>query len=357
MVVVDRPVRSQGEAEDLARSLCDDIGSDFLQADGLCYGIPALKPGVMVAIGNIGKRFSGSYYVTSTTHTYTPAEGYTTLFAVSGKRASTLLSLMEEDDLSRRAPLGGNIVVGVVTDNRDPQGMGRVKVMYPWLTEEYTSFWARTSSQMAGKGRGMFNLPEIDDEVLVAFEHGDVSRPYVIGQLWNGEDRLPSVSGNSVLGPSSEVNRRGFYSRIGHQLNFDDTGGQGDITLRTAGGHVLTIDDAGKKVAITTTGGQKLIMDDAGSRITVLDNAGDMLTMSQGKVNLIAMQAINLAAPNINISAAENLNMIGGTMTNVSAGVYLGLQGTVVTNMSSAAVKINGGIVRVDGAKVDINSP
>jgi phage protein D len=96
MVVTDRPVHSQAEADDLARSICDHIGGHFLEADGLCYGQPDLRPGVMVKIDNIGQRFSGQYQVTSTTHTYTPAYGYTTLFSVSGMQPSNLLALLQQ---------------------------------------------------------------------------------------------------------------------------------------------------------------------------------------------------------------------------------------------------------------------
>jgi len=191
MVIVDRPVTSAKEAEDIARSVCDSIAGTYLTGDGLCYGMPGLKPGMSVEIKNIGQKFSGKYNVTSTTHTYTPAEGYTTTFGASGKQPKTLLSVLEGAKETANSPSGGNILVGVVTDNNDPDKMGRVKVKYPTLTEDHTSFWARLASPMAGKQRGLYILPEIDDEVLVAFEHGDIHRPYVIGMLWNGKDALP----------------------------------------------------------------------------------------------------------------------------------------------------------------------
>ena len=144
MVITDRPIQTQAEADELARSLCDDIGGGFLEADGLCHGQPKMKPGMMVQIDNIGDRFKGKYLVTSTTHTYTPAEGYSTQFAVSGKKASPLLSSLGGGaGGGERAPQGGNVVVGIVTDNRDPQNLGRIKVKYPWLTEDHTSYWAR----------------------------------------------------------------------------------------------------------------------------------------------------------------------------------------------------------------------
>jgi len=385
MIVVDRPVHSQQEAEDMARSIFDQIAGEFLTADGLCDGRTDLKPGVAVEIKNIGKRFSGKYYVTSTLHAYTPSEGYTTQFTVSGKTPSNLLSVLDRG-ATTRSGLKSNIAVAIVTDNKDPDGMGRVKVKYPWLTEDHTSFWARTASQMAGKGRGMFNLPEIDDEVLVAFEHGEISRPYVIGMLWNGQDSVASAKGNPVHGPSSEVNRRGFHTRIGHQMNFDDTGGKGNIQLLTSGGHEVIVDDAGKKVSITTTGGHKLVLDDASPSISAtttgnhslkLDDVGKMITMSttggqslkmidpgntiimsnatgdtlsmvSGIVNLTAMQMLTLSAPVINVTgaiavnvAALNTNIAAGALATMNAGAMVQIAGGMAVDVKSALIKLN----------------
>ena len=83
------------------------------------------------------------------------------------------------------------VVVGVVTNTQDPAGLGRVKVKFPWLSDSEESFWARVATPMAGKGRGFYFLPEVEDEVLLAFEHGDARFPYVLGALWNGQDKPP----------------------------------------------------------------------------------------------------------------------------------------------------------------------
>lgn len=346
LIVVDRPVHTEAEAEHMAQSILDEIASDFIEADGLSDGNPRILPAKMVEVSNIGNKFSTQYYVTATTHAYTPAEGYTTVFYVTGKSPSTLLAIMSGDELAKRSPLGGNLVIGLVTDNRDPEGLGRVKVMYPWLTNDHTSFWARIVSQMAGSGRGMFNLPEVGDEVLVAFEHGEISRPYVLGQLWNGKDKPPTpsaartvrsagtaVSGapgaptnNPELGGRSEVNRRGFYTRIGHLIDLDDTGGQGGVMVKTTGGnqidasdadqkveiktpggHVVIVDDAGQKIELKTTSGHVITMSDAGNNITIMDNVGDSIVMAMGTINITALVAVTVNAPLIAMNAAVML--------------------------------------------------
>jgi uncharacterized protein involved in type VI secretion and phage assembly len=81
------------------------------------------------------------------------------------------------------------VVIGIVTNNQDPDRLGRVKVRFPWLSGGTESHWARVATPMAGNGRGLYFLPEVDDEVLVLFERGDVRFPFVIGALWNGKDQ------------------------------------------------------------------------------------------------------------------------------------------------------------------------
>jgi uncharacterized protein involved in type VI secretion and phage assembly len=91
------------------------------------------------------------------------------------------------------------VVIGVVTNNEDPDKLGRVKVQYPWLSDKVESNWARVVTPMAGNERGFFALPEVDDEVLIAFAHGDVRFPYVLGSLWNGKDKPPAEDKESVV--------------------------------------------------------------------------------------------------------------------------------------------------------------
>ena len=90
------------------------------------------------------------------------------------------------------------VVIGLVTNNNDPQNLGRVKVMFPWLSDNLESDWFRVASPMAGAGRGIMFMPEVDDEVLVAFEHGNPQRGIVVGSLWNGKDKTPIPVGDAI---------------------------------------------------------------------------------------------------------------------------------------------------------------
>jgi phage protein D len=352
MVVADRPVHSQAEADDLARSVCDDIGGGFIEAEGLCFGQPTLKPGMSVEIKNIGRRFSGKYHLTSTTHTYTPAEGYATQFSVDGKTPGTLLGLLEHEGGGSRTQSGGNIVVGVVTDNVDPEGLGRVKVKYPWLTEDHTSHWARQCAPMAGSGRGFYFLPEVDDEVLVAFEHGDVRRPYVIGNLWNGKDKPIEENSSAIAG--GKVNRRTLKTRIGHTMLLDDTDGTGEIIFTTANGHVISMNDRDKNIRVQTKSGHKVVLDDAADTISLIDKLGANKMTIASTDQSISMQCVGnfsvTAAGNITLTAAQQFAVDAGVGIDLTAGADMALTvgGAMATSVAGAMSDSVGGALAVD---------
>jgi len=139
--------------------------------------------------------------------------------------------------------------VGIVTDNKDPDGLGRVKVRFPWLSADEESAWARIATLFAGKERGAFFLPEVDDEVLVAFEHGDPRAPYVLGGLWNGKDVPPDTNANG------KNDKRLLTSRSGLRILLDDTSGAEKVEIADKNGELtVTIDVAGKKVTLSSGG-------------------------------------------------------------------------------------------------------
>ena len=117
----------------------------------------------------------------------------------------SLVDLLNTEDKSRSGRIHG-VVVGIITDNNDPEELGRVRVSFPWRGERDQSRWARVATLMAGNDRGTFFLPEVEDEVLVAFDRGDMNHPYVIGTLWNGVDTPPETNSdgsNNICCPSS----------------------------------------------------------------------------------------------------------------------------------------------------------
>jgi len=149
--------------------------------------------------------------------------------------------------VGQRGRIGG-VVIGIVTDNADPEGLGRVRVRFPGLSDDDIGHWARIATLMAGTGRGTFFLPEVDDEVLVAFENGDITRPYVLGALWNGEDAPPDTNADG------SNNLRFIRSRSGHIIRLDDTDGSEKIeVIDKSEGNTITIDTANNTITISSS--------------------------------------------------------------------------------------------------------
>ena len=158
------------------------------------------------------------------------------------------------------------VVVGVVTNNQDPKKLGRVKVKFPWLTDEDESAWARIATLMAGNARGSFFLPEVNDEVLIAFDHGDVHFPYVIGALWNGKDKPPHDNADG------KNNFRTIKSRSGHIIRLDDTNDKGKIEI---------IDSSGKNSVVISTDDNTITIK-ADKDINIESSTGKLILKGNG---------------------------------------------------------------------------
>ena len=139
------------------------------------------------------------------------------------------------------------VVPAIVSNLDDPEKLGRMKVTFPWVAELAESPWARVAMAGAGKKRGIVMLPEVGDEVLVAFDHGDARMPYVVGGLYNGKDELPVAP----VKDGKVVNRA--FSRNGHRIELDDDTDK--ITIATGDGkHSIVLDQKGSKIVIETSG-------------------------------------------------------------------------------------------------------
>ncbi|MFF0739585.1 phage baseplate assembly protein V [Streptomyces sp. NPDC004111] len=201
------------------------------------------------------------------------------LFALLSGQAGAYTS-----ELDATAPRIPGVTLGVVTEVNDHQGLGRVKVRTPLLSEHVESAWARIAVPWAGQRRGSYLLPEVDDEVLVAFRHGDPAHPYVIGFLWNEQDPPPERD------PGRD--RRELRSRKGHVVRFDDTEGAERVTVASQGGLRVTLDDAAGEVTVaggTDGAGPRTRVVVAGRRITVVAPDGDIaLRAPRGEVAIEA---------------------------------------------------------------------
>lgn len=184
------------------------------------------------------------------------------------------------------------VVVGLVTNNKDPDGMGRVRVKFPWLSEQEESWWARIAVPMAGPSRGTYFLPEVDDEVLVAFEQGDVRFPYVLGALWNGKDAPPTTNDDG------KNNIRVIKSRSGHIIRLDDTDGDEKIeVIDKTGGNSITIQSSDNSITITGNGKVKMV----GQSIEITSQTDVKIQASAG-MDLNAGAPLNIKGAVVNIN-------------------------------------------------------
>jgi uncharacterized protein involved in type VI secretion and phage assembly len=240
-----------------ARALAEQIAGAFVEIEGEARGNPKLRAGTAVVLSGVGEPFEGKYSLTTTRHTFSEETGYTTTFTVSGRQERSLYGLSHGGHANgngRHAADG--LASALVTDVRDPLKMGRVKVKFPWLADDYASGWARTVQVGAGANRGAMILPEVNDEVLVGFEQGDFDSPYVLGGLYNGKDAPASSPYDLVDGNSGQVNGRRLVSRTGHRLELVEATGKQDVVRLVTGDdkYSLELDKKGTKVTVRSDG-------------------------------------------------------------------------------------------------------
>ena len=331
-VVNNHPVWTQAEADTMAQSILNEKGHAFFHGEGKCAGNPNVRAGAEVKLEGIGQRFSGRYRVTRAVHRWEKG-GYDTDFEISGYRANTLEQLLSGKDKS-----GYGVVVGIVTNVKDDQGLARVKVKYPTISDQLESNWARLVTPMAGAGRGIEFIPEVNDEVLVAFEYDDINKPYILGALWNGKDKPPEAS-NSIVGSDGKVQKRIIRSLSGHTITLDDTSGSEKISIidKTTK-NLFEIDSAKNSMSVLTSDGHKILMDSKG--ITI-ESAGTLTLKSTGNMD-IQSQA-NMTAK----STGNMKNESTGNMDIKSTGM-MKVQGTSTSIDGGPMTEIKGGVVKIN---------
>ncbi len=266
-----------------------------------CVGesdVPAVKVGHCVRITGMGA-LDGSYWIEKVLH-YFDESGYTNRFV------GAPLDMAHPQPRSRSGRLGG-IQSAIVVDNADPDKLGRIKVKFPWSRDEQT-VWVRMITPYAGTSRGWYSLPEIDDEVLIGFEHNNPGYPVALGAVYNGNNKPPDAA------PNDDNNIKLLVTRSGHQVVFSDEDGKESILISTK-------DDK-----------NKLIMDVSGPSIAI-ESEGD----------------ISIKGKNITIESQEKLNLKAGT--DFEAGASANLKTDAGANCEISA----SGNVDVKGAMINLN--
>ena len=315
-IVVDK----QAEAEKVAQSLLSEQGTGDVQAEGVAIGDPGLLAGSKANITGVGTRFSGTYLITRAVHRY-DGENYLTSFESNPSSSMTTSDMVLRGAgavESDRHGSGLTFMPAIVTNNNDPENAGRVRVKYPLMGStatgnEVESFWARVLTPMAGAGYGHMFVPEVNDEVLVGFDRGDVNHPYVIGALWNGKDAPPLKANVAVK--SGKVVQRIIKTRSGHTLLFDDS------------------DDAPRIEIQDKTQKNKIVIDSATNKIQIEADA-----------------AVTVKTKEVTVEGTQSVKITGGTN-----GVTIETQGRL-TLKGSQGVAIDGGpSTEIKGGMVKLN--
>jgi uncharacterized protein involved in type VI secretion and phage assembly len=293
----------QGEVDDAAAGLAEQVAGGFAELEGVMRGNPSVRSGTAVTLAGAGDPFDGKYAVTASRHVFEPDTGYTTWLTVSGAQDRTLWSLAGGPGGRMPGDAGGTgVVIGQVSDNRDPDKQGRVRLTFPWLSDDFVSDWARTVQPGAGSRRGALVVPEVGDEVLVAFEQGSFQRPYVLGGLYNGVDQPDPGEVTLVDANAGTVDRRAFVSRTGHRLEMVETAAAASgIVLRTGDGkQTVQLDQQGTQVIVHSDG---TVTIDARGDVTVRASTGTLTLEGQA----------------VQIKGRTGVTVDGGTTCSISA--------------------------------------
>lgn len=240
---------------------------------------------------------------------------------------------MKRSHSTQEEPSAGiaGVRIAKVSDIEDPENLARVKLEFPWRDDDGESYWARIATNMTGDDYGTYFLPEVDDEVLVGFENGDIHNPVVIGSLWSGNRKPPEDN-------TEDNDIRTIKTRSGHRIEFDD-------------------DDSGK-VTIETTGGHEIILDDDDDSVTIEDSGGNSIDMDAqgGEIDIEANTEISMSAPTIELDADAEITLSAGAKIDIDADGQAQLSGAMVDVESDGIMGIDAtGPLTIDGAIVLIN--
>lgn len=325
---------SDNEATDVSQAILDVATAAAVSAQGVAVGNGKLKLGATASVSGAGP-LSGDYPITRVEHLFRPRSGYVTRFYSGDRRPTTLVdTLSGVQGPNSVGSMHSGVVVGTVTNINDPNNSGRVKVMYPNTGTQLETDWARIVGIGGGANRGAVFVPEVNDEVLVAFEGGDPRQPVVIGGLFGSKSTIPTPSIDD-----GAVQQRGFMSRLGHTMYLLDG-----------------TDQAKQAIELTLAGGQhSLHLGKDKVTVTVPDGLAIEISAGNSSLKFGTDGSITISAPQVTINADEKVAVSGGQVQ-LSANEQLSLQSTGTANLQGAQVQISSdGPLSASGTPVSIN--
>jgi phage protein D len=325
-----------GHVEKTAASLAERFAGSFAEIDAVAKGNPGLRSGKAVALTNLGKPFDGKYTISQSKHVYTQAAGYLTYVSVSNVSDRDMYGLVT--DGSAESSRNPGVLTAIVTDIKDPDAKFRVKVKFPVLDGTFVSAWARTLQPGAGDKRGFVILPEVGDEVLVAFGMGSFDEPYILGGVYNGTDKPDKDHGTHVDGSAGNVTRRSLTSRNGMVLELIETSSDEKFTIST--------NDGEQRITLTQTADKGIEIISKGA-LTVTADKDISIESKQGNISMKGMGIKIEAQQDLELSATAGLKAKGATAE---------LKGDGTVEVSAPSAKLAGsGMTEITGGLVKIN--
>lgn len=286
-----------------------------------CHGTEKFNPDTIVELKGVSKLFDGKAYISSVNH-FLQSGNWRVELEVGAQKDWYLESRNDVTETPTAALLPameGHYIGKVIALSGDPDGESRIKIDIPIVTESSEGVWARLLSQHASSTHGSYYVPEIDDEVLVAFLHGDSRYPIVLGSLYSSKLSSPYKHDN-------QNNTKGFVSRSKLKLTYDEM--KKSIVLETPGGRKTTMDDMGQSVKIEDPFNNFIKMGAGGIEIS---------STNQIKINGIAGITINGTAK-VDVTTVGNLNM---------QGTKASLTGMANVGVTAPTIAISGGLVKL----------
>lgn len=324
----------QTDAEEIAAGLATRMRSSEIHARGTTQVDPNLAPGVFVEIAGVSPTVNGKYVVGSVVHRMGgPFQSAVTEFRVGAPSDSLAELVGGNDQRLGQAPPG--VTIGIVTATQDPEGLGRVRIKLPLLSDQLQTGWVRVAAIGSGAKRGVMFVPEVNDEVLVVFEHGDINRPYVIGSLWNNaKDTF-----NGMVDQGTTLERQ-LASRLGSKVRFIDAQ-KGDAKS----GIVIEMDDGATRIFL----GYKEVTIETKNRPLKLSNGRASITLDKDDITIKGQKVTIEGMSDVVVSSQANVKVKGGANVAIEAAAQLSAKANAMASLESS------GVTQVKGSMVQVN--
>jgi phage protein D/phage baseplate assembly protein gpV len=333
--IIDHNLLDATDAQKYAEGVLAGINRTFIEGEISFQGSALVVPGKLIEIKNVGDIFNGEYVVTTVQHDASNGNWITTA-GISSPDFDRVGRLINGAPEPARAE---GVYPAIVTSLTDPEALNRVQVEFPWMPQKsganLASSWMRIAAPMSGNGIGMLFMPEIGDEVLVAFQGGDPNTGYIVGGLWNGQQKPKYPDSASVA--DGKVLKRAITLMSGHELLFNEEAGKEAITLVDKAGNTMLFDSANKLIKFTAI--KDMTFDITGN--LNIKATGNIVMESTGTTDIKSTGALTLDSKAAATLKGLSVSVSGQTTAEVKANATLTLSASGMTELKGSLVKIN----------------